>query len=135
SGKPLFNHCDHVGDDASFYSGHAAATMTMAGATCVHHQHLPLYGGGFPDLLPCLVMLGMSGATGIGRIVADRHYASDVVVGWGFGFASGYVLPSILHYGFKSDRPVGAVVGKSFGVVPIPQAYPGGAGLSFGGYF
>jgi len=30
----------------SFYSGHAAATATMAGLTCVHHQHLPLYGGG-----------------------------------------------------------------------------------------
>ncbi|MEO8874525.1 MAG: hypothetical protein ABI461_02975, partial [Polyangiaceae bacterium] len=71
TGKLLLNTCDHVGDDASFYSGHAAATMTMAGTTCVHHQHLPLYGGGFPDLLPCLVMLGMSGATGIGRIVAD----------------------------------------------------------------
>src|SRR5207253_5621614 len=53
-----------------FYSGHAAATATSAGLTCAHHQHLPLYGGGLADLVPCLVMSGVSIVTGISRIGA-----------------------------------------------------------------
>ncbi len=128
-GRLLFNHCDHVGDFQSFYSGHAAATMTMAGLTCAHHQHLPLYGGGFADVAPCLFMLGVSATTGVTRIMADRHWASDVVLGWGIGALSGYVLPSLLHYGFGHDGPVGAVDVAGLRLVPVPQAYARGAGL------
>jgi membrane-associated phospholipid phosphatase len=135
SGRPLINHCGGGGDFQSFYSGHAAATATMAGLTCVHHQHLPLYGGGFADLVPCLVMIGASAATGIGRLVADEHWPSDVLMGWGIGALSGYVLPSLLHYGFGKGRAYGEVHVGDLHAVPVPQAYAGGAGLGLVGSF
>jgi membrane-associated phospholipid phosphatase len=122
-------------DNESFYSGHAAATATMAGLTCAHHQHLPLYGGGFADLAPCLVMIGESLTTGVARVVADRHWATDVIAGWGVGAVSGYVLPSLLHYGFGKGRPVGEVHVGDARILPIPQAYAGGAGLSLIGSY
>ena len=135
NGNLLFNHCDGVGDFQSFYSGHIAAVGTMAGLTCVHHQHLPLYGGGFADLAPCLLMITAALTTGVARIVADRHWASDVITGGAVAFGSGYVLPSLLHYGFNGGRPIGEVQTKAFRFVPVPQLYPGGAGLSLNGMF
>jgi membrane-associated phospholipid phosphatase len=133
SGEVLYNACSGGGGDfQSFYSGHAAATATSAGLTCVHHQHLPLYGGGFADLVPCLVMSGVSLVTGVSRIVADRHWSSDVIFGWGVGAFSGYVLPSLLHYGF-GGRPVGEVRLGGARAVPILQAYPAGAGIALAG--
>lgn len=127
--------CGHGDDYKSFYSGHAAATATMAGLTCVHHQHLPLYGGGFADLAPCLLMIGVAATTGITRLVADRHWASDVMLGWTVGAFSGYVVPSLLHYGFGAGRPVGEVKLSGVSMIPVPQAYPGGAGLGVDGRF
>jgi membrane-associated phospholipid phosphatase len=135
SGRPLFNTCGTGIDFQSFYSGHAAATATMAGLTCAHHQHLPLYGGGLADLAPCLVMIGTSLTTGVARVVADRHWASDVVTGWGVGALAGYVLPSVLHYGFSSGRPLGAVQVGGARLVPVPQAYVAGAGVALVGSY
>jgi len=135
AGNALYNHCGSAGDYQSFYSGHAAATATMAGLTCAHHQHLPLYGGGLADLAPCLLMIGVTTTTGVARIVADRHWGTDVLLGWGLGGASGYVLPSLLHYGFTKGRPVGELRIGGLHMVPIPQTYPSGAGLGMAGFF
>jgi membrane-associated phospholipid phosphatase len=135
SGRPLLNTCGTGGDTESFYSGHSAATATMAGLTCAHHQHMPLYGGGFADLAPCLAMIGVSAATGVTRIVADRHWASDVVIGWSVGALSGYVLPSFLHYGFGAGGPALEIRYKGAVAVPTPQVYAGGAGAGFVGVF
>jgi membrane-associated phospholipid phosphatase len=135
NGNLLYNHCDGVGDFQSFYSGHIAAVGTMAGLTCVHHQHLPLYGGGFADLAPCLLMIGAALTTGVARMVADRHWASDVTTGAIVAFGSGYLMPSALHYGFNGGKPIGEVQTKAFRFVPTPQVFPGGAGLSLNGMF
>ncbi len=104
-GQPLINRCGGTRSVMSFYSGHAAATATVAGLTCIHHQHVPLYGGGLSDLVPCLAMIGVSLGTGLTRMISDVHWASDVVLGWGLGAVAGYVLPAVLHYGF-SDASV-----------------------------
>ena len=135
--KVGYNHCDGVGEFQSFYSGHAAAAFTMAGLTCAHHQHLPLYGGGLPDAMACAVMLSLATTTGVMRMVADRHWASDVLVGTSVGILSGYVLPSWLHYGFGNSRKkVATVMQTSFGyVAPIPQVYAGGGGMGLAGVF
>ena len=124
-------------DLKSFFSGHTAATFTVAGLTCVHHQHLPLYGGGLPDLFACLTMVTLASTTGVLRMVADRHWASDVMIGASIGVINGYILPSWLHYGFGSSRRhVDTMVRTSFGyVAPVPQVYAGGAGLGFVGAF
>lgn len=134
-GRPLFNHCGVSGDFQSFYSGHSAATATMAGLTCAHHQHLPLYGGGLADLAPCLLMIAESVATGMGRLISDVHWSSDVLLGWSVGAVSGYVLPSVLHYGFGGGRPIGELQVGSALIVPTPQVYAGGAGLGVVGVF
>jgi hypothetical protein len=38
----------------------------------------PLYGGGAPDVAVCVATTAMAVGNGFARIVADRHYASDV---------------------------------------------------------
>lgn len=86
----------------SLYSGHTASVATSAGLTCVHHQHLPLYGGGIADTLVCVALLAATAAEGTMRIMTDDHYTSDVLIGAGIGLASGYLLPSWLHYGFAN---------------------------------
>jgi membrane-associated phospholipid phosphatase len=129
------SHASWTGGILFFYSGHAAATATMAGLTCAHHQHLPLYGGGFADLAPCLAMIGVSLGAGATRIMADRHWASDVLTGWTVGALSGYVLPSALHYGFGGGRPIGEMRVGGAHVVPMPLAYLGGAGLGLVGSY
>jgi membrane-associated phospholipid phosphatase len=134
-GRPLLNGCGSSGAFQSFYSGHAAATATMAGLTCVHHQHLPLYGGGLADLAPCIVMIGASTTTGVARVIADRHWATDVITGWSVGALAGYVLLSLLHYGFGKSRPIGEVQVGAARIVPVPQAYVGGAGFGIAGSY
>jgi PAP2 superfamily len=134
--KVGFNQCGTEGDFQSFYSGHAAATFTMAGLTCAHHQHLPLWGGGLPDALACFGMVGLAATTGILRMVVDRHWASDVLLGTTVGIVNGYVIPMWLHYGFGPKRPIPTVVQTSFGyIAPIPEVLPGGAGLGVAGVF
>jgi hypothetical protein len=135
NGNALWNSCGGDEDNQSFYSGHVAAVATMAGLTCAHHQHLPLYGGGVADLAPCVVMWGITAANGVGRIVADKHYASDVTLGLGVGFLAGYVVPSVLHYGFGSGKAAGEVKTGSIIMVPVPQVYANGGGLGMAGMF
>jgi membrane-associated phospholipid phosphatase len=127
--------CGSGNDFRSFYSGHATATATTAGLVCVHHQHLPLFGGGFADLAPCLLMIGVSAATGVLRLVYDEHWASDVMVGWLDGVLSGYVLPSLLHFGFGSNHPVAEVKTGSLDMVPTLLPRPGGTELGMVGAF
>jgi membrane-associated phospholipid phosphatase len=127
--------CGTGNDFRSFYSGHATATATTAGLVCLHHQHLPLFGGGFADLAPCLVMISVSVATGILRLVYDEHWASDVMVGWADGFLSGYVLPSLMHFGFGSGRPIGEINYGCLHMAPTLLPRPGGSELGFLGVF
>jgi membrane-associated phospholipid phosphatase len=127
--KTGFSTCGGVDDFQSFYSGHAAATFTMAALTCVHHQHLPLYGGGVPDAMACAVMMGLATTVGVTRLMADRHWASDIFVGAGVGILNGYLLPLWLHYGGgKAKIPTSVQTGLGE-LVPFPQVYDGGAGL------
>lgn len=127
-----FNACGGADDFKSFYSGHAAAMFTMAGLTCVHHQHLPLYGGGLPDALACVFMVTAASTGSLMRIIADRHWGSDVMVGTAVGVFNGYFLPAWLHYGLGWNKPaVTTSVQTAFGtIVPVPQFYEGGAGLA-----
>ncbi|HEX3850778.1 MAG TPA: hypothetical protein VHW01_07410 [Polyangiaceae bacterium] len=106
----------------------------MAGLTCVHHQHLPLYGG-VADQAPCIGLIGASIVDGLGRIVADKHYASDVTLGFGVGALAGYVVPSLLHYGFTSHQRAPAVGGTGLHMLPLPQVYQDGFGIGVVGLF
>lgn len=86
------------GPFASFPSGHTSGAATGAGLVCAHHLSLPLYGGGIPDVGICALMSTVALGSGVSRMVADRHYATDVVAGYAIGFGSGFALPMLVHY-------------------------------------
>jgi hypothetical protein len=90
--------CGTNTDFKSFYSGHAAGAFTSAGLVCLHHQNLPLFGGGPIETWACTWALGVATLTGVARIVYDAHYASDVIVGAGVGWFYGYVMPKLMHF-------------------------------------
>jgi membrane-associated phospholipid phosphatase len=134
-------NCDAGGKFASFPGGHASGAFLGAGMVCAHHAYLPLYGGGAPDVLACAVPVTASVATGVMRIMADRHYTTDVIVGSIGGFSGGFLLPTLLHYAYPTlmgkgskeqgerdeDHPVHAVL--------VPSAAPDSVGVSWVGVF
>ncbi len=99
--------CSVSGDYKSFYGGHSAATFTSAALTCLHHQNLPLYGGGAPDAWACTWAVGVASATALFRIVSDSHYLSDVAVGAAAGWFYGYIMPRFLHYTPRTKARLG----------------------------
>jgi len=100
-------NCENPDRFRSFFSGHTANAFTAASLVCLHHANIPLYGGGAADDVACISSLAV--ATGIGflRILADKHYLSDVFIGAAIGVLSGLVVPSLLHYGFNYSRAEG----------------------------
>lgn len=93
--------CTHGDDYRSFLSGHAMASFAGAGLMCVHHEMIPLFGGGAPDTLACAWGIAAASLVGTMRIVADEHWASDVLLGAGAGWGFGYYLPKLLHFHTK----------------------------------
>lgn len=113
-GKSTRYECGNLRDVRSFYAGHASAAFTAAGLTCLHHQHIPLWGGGAPDAWACVWALSMASFTALSRVTSDEHWASDTIVGVGTGWFFGYLMPKWLHYGSGSSRPkslVGGLIG------------------------
>lgn len=94
---PGFPTCDGSGNNKSFFSGHTAMSFTGAGLVCAHHAAMPIYTRGW-DALACAGSVTLATATGLLRMVADEHYATDVFVGAVIGFVSGFVVPTIAHY-------------------------------------
>jgi membrane-associated phospholipid phosphatase len=97
----LRQHPDGVGcerDTESFWSGHTSIVAASAGLVCANHQYMSLWHSPIADASAC----GLAGAatlvTAISRLAADRHYASDVIIGMGVGFGFGYGVPVLLHY-------------------------------------
>jgi membrane-associated phospholipid phosphatase len=82
----------------SFFSGHTSLAFTGAGLVCLNHKKLNITGGSrSTDAWVCGGALALATTTGILRITADRHYASDVLVGAVVGLFSGYIMPILLH--------------------------------------
>ncbi len=107
--------CDNQDDNRyrSFIAGHTLIATTAAGLTCVHHAHLPLYGGGFADDAACAGMIGVALFVGVTRISLRKHYPTDTLLAWGIGTLAGYVVPSALHYGFGRSRERSATARRS----------------------
>ena len=125
---------NYTGRTASFMGGHVAMAMSGAGLVCAHHQALPLYGGNIADALICGVAVASALATGALRVVADRHWMSDIVVGAGIGGALGYGLPYLLHYRYGKLQPLFAEYLPENTVV-YPLASSSDFGLGFAGIF
>ncbi|HKY39865.1 MAG TPA: phosphatase PAP2 family protein [Polyangiaceae bacterium] len=108
----------------SFFSGHSAFSFTGAALICVHHFENELLGPPW-DALSCVGGYAVAATTATFRVVADVHYASDVLIGASLGTLVGYTVP-LLHYrnfgGSSRARPV-----TSFRLHVTPA--PGGVGL------
>jgi len=119
--------CD-TGEFASFPSSHTSTAFTAAGLTCVHHEHLPLYGGQPWDTAACAGSIVLAFATGLFRVIGDRHYASDVLLGAAMGFSLGYLYPYLLHYQYdERDLPPPDAV--QWGLAPGAAYAPLGVSL------
>jgi membrane-associated phospholipid phosphatase len=118
--------CERDDRHRSFFSGHASISFAGASLACIHHLHLPLYGGGPQDAAVCGVAYATAAATASLRVVGDVHYASDVTIGAAWGTLAGLGLPWLLHY----RHPV-AERRRSASVQIVP--YPGG--IALGGAF
>jgi membrane-associated phospholipid phosphatase len=125
---PAYNNlCGTPANNISFPSGHVMTIATAAGLTCVHHHYLPLYGSPAADAGACVLMSVATVATGVTRMMADHHRASDVLVGAGLGFSIGYGMPWLLHYRVRGD---GTASGAGLpGAVLVPFGAPGTLGI------
>ncbi len=86
-------------DTLSFPSGHTSMAFAGAGLVCLNHEVLSPLGGGW-DRAACYTALGAATATGVLRMVANKHYLTDVIAGAALGLAAGYLLPKWLYFGF-----------------------------------
>jgi membrane-associated phospholipid phosphatase len=109
----------------SFISGHTSTSFTVAGLTCMHHAHLPLYGGGLPDALGCAASFAAAGTVGALRVISDDHHPSDVLVGAAVGTASGLGLPWLLHYRHRRSPAAAERSATALSVRLVPAATGG----------
>ncbi|MBW2268145.1 MAG: phosphatase PAP2 family protein [Deltaproteobacteria bacterium] len=99
---------DGRNDNASFYSGHASWSASLAGLVCARRQAFERpdeAGIRWGDVTWCGLAITASLATGVLRIVADRHHMSDVGAGWTAGFLTGFVLPRMFDYRAADGGP------------------------------
>lgn len=106
--NPDYDGVCHIKNSAyaSFFSGHAIMSFSGAALTCAHHAALPLYGSSFLGSLACAMTMTSATVVAGMRIVADKHWATDVLIGSGLGLGLGLGLPYVLHYGpqLKVDK-------------------------------
>jgi len=75
----------------SFFSGHASSAAAGAGLVCGQSIQRKTWGEGmFQRAVPCAFGIGVAIATGVLRVSADKHWASDVLAGWAVGSLVGY---------------------------------------------
>lgn len=115
--RPDSSECRRQGGDCetdteAFYSGHTSIAAASAGIVCANHRVMPLWGSRAADVGACALATTGAVATGVSRLLSDRHYTTDVIVGFGFGFGIGYAVPTLLHYAHrKTDVRLSIVPG------------------------
>ena len=80
----------------------------MAGLLCARRQAFERpeeTGIRWGDVAWCGLAVSASLATGILRIVSDRHHLSDVGAGWTAGLLTGYLLPRVFDYRAADGGP------------------------------
>jgi membrane-associated phospholipid phosphatase len=88
--------CDGSFHYRSFFSGHSSFSFTGAALICIHHMENELLGPPW-DAISCATGYAVAGTTATFRVVADVHYASDVLLGAAVGTLVGFGVP-LLHY-------------------------------------
>jgi membrane-associated phospholipid phosphatase len=128
-------NCPELAPNRSMPSGHEAFAFTGAGLLCTNHSYQNRYADPDTERAACAISLGLAATTGVLRIMADSHYATDVAVGTLIGLFSGFALPRLLHYSWHIDaeQVPGTAVRKESTlvnqVIVAPQVLNGGAAL------
>jgi membrane-associated phospholipid phosphatase len=120
--NPGGSECGHGDPNVSFYSGHAAITATSAGLLCAHHTQLSLYQNNVLDGGMCILAVTGTVVTGLLRISSDNHWATDVLTGHLLGYASGYLLPTLLYYKEFRTSPHEHTNAPSYAALPMITA-------------
>ena len=114
--------------NASFPSGHIAEAFNSAGLSCAHHLFQHTYGNRAADVFACARDLSLATTEAVLRMMGDRHYLSDVIVGSLIGFGVGFGVPSLLHYVKWNKKRVATVM-------PMPLVAPNQTGVALVGAF
>lgn len=85
------NACGTSTSNKSFFSGHTSMAFTGAALLCSDNMRT----NGLPVGV-CIMAMGAAATTGVLRIMADKHYATDVLVGAAVGTLSGVFIPKLL---------------------------------------
>ena len=85
---------DIADNNLSFFSGHATLTFALVSSAAT----VATLRGYRSAWLLWLVGLPMATATSLLRLAADKHWASDVLVGSVIGCATGLLMPTLLHW-------------------------------------
>lgn len=117
--NPSFDPQCSSSPTASFWSGHTAQAFTSAGLSCAEHAYVHIYGDPVADAIGCAGMVTLGASVGALRVMGDRHYATDVIVGSLVGFTLGYGIPAFLYY-TRRQEPKDAT---SVAVSPVNGGY------------
>jgi len=120
-------------DGPGFFAGHVSMTSAGAALACAHHAALPLYGDWPGGVITCVLLSVSAVGVGVLRIVADRHWVTDVIAGHLVGGGIGFSLPWLLHYQ-HSITPDLTALGVRYSAW-LPWATPDSASLSLVGAF
>lgn len=127
-GDPNYDNLCFRGITASFPSGHTSVAFASAGLSCAHHLAMPLYGGGWPDVLACVTNMGLATTVGVLRVRSGRHYLTDVLAGATLGVSAGFLVPWYLYYR-SSFSSTGVASRRDWTLVPLSSGQDMGVGM------
>lgn len=117
----------------AFPSGHVSETTTATALICTQHLKMELYGAPW-DAVTCGSAIAADTAVSWLRMVADDHWATDVLGGAAVGIAFGWGLPVLMHL-HGHTPPAGEHAAMPMLVAPVPIALNRGGGLGLAGLF
>jgi len=114
------------GENDSFFSGHASLASSAATTICLQHLDLDLLGNKAADGTVCGLSAASAVVTGFLRIMANRHWATDVIVGTGVGVGSAFLVYKLKVKPSRSEETAMQL---------LPVLSPNFLGLTFSGHF
>ena len=129
---PKDANCGDSGRRQSFFSGHSSLAGAGAGLSCAYAIKRKTWGDGrTAQAVPCALGVGAAVTTGVLRIVADKHWGTDVIVGLAVGGTVGYFDTwgpfDLLRFEYQSDDLAWDVHG-----LVLPYAGNGEIGVRLG---
>lgn len=120
--NPSLQDCQTGSKYQSFPSGHTTLVFAAVALECFHHGYLDTTHTGW-GAAACPTTVAVATLTGVLRIMADRHWATDVIAGAVLGGSIGWAIPALHLAVAKGQTPT----------VVTPAIGPGMMGISVAG--